>query len=541
MSDLNACTLVSKTPRSTHLLFSHRCEIFSTDRKSRQNLVHSAKDMELQDDMLTEAIRRSLIDVEHGGYSETHLYNAENNDSVYRNGDLFLTEREINDSQINTYTIPTNQADLERETGIKMQPQIGMASPGQMWMDCIKETFEDKWLDLHPEYVEAVSLPDCCGITKSILGDKDATTKSDCASKILGASAANCTDDLRSNHKGGGVRHGTSSILQSNHNRKSKFDKVVMDGQAKVQDAADERKKLNKTRANAIRLNTTPLHSAVVKDHTKCLETLCKKFPHLIDSQNMYGETALFLAAKCCHSDCVKILLESKADDKLKTAQLRGSETALFAAVHGSDDRNQENHNTSQSESYEKIVEDLVAYGSRGDWPANRGYTAIHEAASHGLIKILRTLLTKSTNYSPSGCKSTNQMNLELEDYGGVTPLYMAVCADDADVIKMLISFGANVDKMTKTKPETALHVAANKGLFSAVEALVQGNANTCVLNERGMFPIHLACEQDHYEVVEYLIKHTSQWEIEKCDRSPLHCCADRDRYYTAELLLENG
>ena len=117
----------------------------------------------------------------------------------------------------------------------------------------------------------------------------------------------------------------------------------------------------------------------------------------------------------------------------------------------------------------------------------------------------------------------------------------MAVCADDADVIKMLISFGANVDKMTKTKPETALHVAANKGLFSAVEALVQGNANTCVLNERGMFPIHLACEQDHYEVVEYLIKHTSQWEIEKCDRSPLHCCADRDRYYTAELLLENG
>jgi hypothetical protein len=34
----------------------------------------------------------------------------------------------------------------------------------------------------------------------------------------------------------------------------------------------------------------------------------------------------------------------------------------------------------------------------------------------------------------------------------------MAVCADDADVIKMLISFGANVDKMTKTKPETALH-----------------------------------------------------------------------------------
>ena len=101
-----------------------------------------------EDDMLNEAIRRSLIDAEHGGYSDALLYNN-NEDSGYQH--QILTEREIMENSISSYVIPTNQRDLEAETGIKMQKQI-MASPGQMWMDCLKESFEDKWLNLHPEY-----------------------------------------------------------------------------------------------------------------------------------------------------------------------------------------------------------------------------------------------------------------------------------------------------------------------------------------------------------------------------------------------------
>ena len=78
--------------------------------------------------------------------------------------------------------------------------------------------------------------------------------------------------------------------------------------------------------------------------------------------------------------------------------------------------------------------------------------------------------------------RSTKRLNLELEDDSGVTPLFMATTSNNAEAIKMLLSYGANVDKMTNTKPETALHMAAKKGLLESVQALVEGGANTSVL-----------------------------------------------------------
>ena len=62
------------------------------------------------------------------------------------------------------------------------------------------------------------------------------------------------------------------------------------------------------------RLNVTPLHIAAKKNHENCLSALVRKFPHLVDSQNMYGETALFLAAKYGRVESVKILSEAKAN-----------------------------------------------------------------------------------------------------------------------------------------------------------------------------------------------------------------------------------
>ena len=81
-----------------------------------------------------------------------------------------------------------------------------------------------------------------------------------------------------------------------------------------------------------------------------------------------------------------------------------------------------------------------MEYGSNGDQTGNRGWTAIHEAASHGLVKILKILLTRSTK----------RLNLELEDDGGVTPLFMAVTSDNAEAIKMLISYARCEKKLER-------------------------------------------------------------------------------------------
>ncbi len=75
-------------------------------------------------------------------------------------------------------------------------------------------------------------------------------------------------------------------------------------------------------------LGYTPLHLAAGGGHHEILE-LILPFSN-IDSLNKYHSTPLSLAALWGHPSCVKVLLDKKADTKIR--DLRGDDAAKCAA-----------------------------------------------------------------------------------------------------------------------------------------------------------------------------------------------------------------
>ena len=102
-------------------------------------------------------------------------------------------ERDLINSRINSYTIPLHESELSR----KQEKQI-FASPGQVWMDDIHQSFDDKWLELHPEYKTAKSFTDCCGISKNM-------NSRDEVHVLLLKAYPNTLEGLSSNHGKGNV------------------------------------------------------------------------------------------------------------------------------------------------------------------------------------------------------------------------------------------------------------------------------------------------------------------------------------------------
>ena len=124
------------------------------------------------------------------------------------------------------------------------------------------------------------------------------------------------------------------------------------------------------------------------------------------------------------------------------------------------------------------------------------------------------------------------------ESDGRATPLYYAVTKAHPDVVRLLVSRGADVNRDTKWGPpiinaawncnsdimellldkgananaalnsDSALHMAAQRGHFDCVKLLVEAGADVNALNRFREPPIHLAKKEGAEDVVRYLLDH---------------------------------
>jgi ankyrin repeat protein len=101
----------------------------------------------------------------------------------------------------------------------------------------------------------------------------------------------------------------------------------------------------------------------------------------------------------------------------------------------------------------------------------------------------------------------------------GGTPLRIAVCGQDLEVVKLLLANGANPNAETfsilsnlarKTKPgyrNTVLHEAVEKGSLPIVQALVEAGADTKRTDHEGKTPLDIAREKKRAKIAEVLGK----------------------------------
>jgi ankyrin repeat protein len=189
------------------------------------------------------------------------------------------------------------------------------------------------------------------------------------------------------------------------------------------------------------------------------------------------GSRPLHGAAGGGHLDIVKLLLRAGADVNLQ-------ETWKSMPPKGTPLEN------AAARGHLNICKLLVKYGA--DLNKVGDFTPLRAAAAHGQSQIVRFLLRAGAHIAPPSIlrvavwarnKETVRLLIEAgadvhsADDDGRTLLHIAAPHKTAEIMKLLLKAGIEVDRATKGTNETALHLAAQRGGKAVVEALLEAGA----------------------------------------------------------------
>ena len=108
----------------------------------------------------------------------------------------------------------------------------------------------------------------------------------------------------------------------------------------------------------------------------------------------------------------------------------------------------------------------------------------------------------------------------------GATPLYDAARMGTYDMVKSLVTYGADPNVATKAGL-TPLHQAAARGNLDMVKDLVQAGADVNAIAENGRTPIFYAAERGKASTVNFLLAKKAELNLaDKDGMTPLHCAA---------------
>ena len=120
------------------------------------------------------------------------------------------------------------------------------------------------------------------------------------------------------------------------------------------------------------------------------------------------------------------------------------------------------------------------------------GATPLYDAARTGTPEIVKNLLT----YGADPNVATN---------AGVTPLHQAAARGSLDMVKELIKAGADVNAIAKNG-RTPIFYAAARGKASTVNCLLENKAEVNLADEDGLTPLHCAASSGNATLVKYLV-----------------------------------
>ena len=161
-------------------------------------------------------------------------------------------------------------------------------------------------------------------------------------------------------------------------------------------------------------------------------------------------------------------------------------------------------------------AETLLSLNADTNKQDHRGRTALHIAVTRADFRMTKVLLV-------NGAKSN------IADNRGNTALHIATLYGHSELVRLLLNHNADLYKKGEYGA-LPVHVAAKEGhvtllrLFHALDF----NMNMkipCYEDEREVTPLHIACEQGHYETALALIEFNADVNIIDSEgETPLHC-----------------
>lgn len=152
----------------------------------------------------------------------------------------------------------------------------------------------------------------------------------------------------------------------------------------------------------------------------------------------------------------------------------------------------------------------------------------LHQAVRAHDIVTLEALLESHTG---SALNAT-------DEEGGITPLHLAAATDQADIVTLLTSRGADVNATSGTG-FTPLHWAASRDAVTAIQALLKAGADLNAKAQNDITPLHWAAGKNAVKAVSALIEAGANLSaVTAMGYTPLHLAVKKNPYSETAILL---
>lgn len=276
----------------------------------------------------------------------------------------------------------------------------------------------------------------------------------------------------------------------------------------------------------------TPLHLAIEKKSLNCCKVLLNYKNLEVNLVNEEKNTPLHLAAQYGLEDVVDRLLELEADCNASNAS---GNTPLHLAAKGScsDDKNTPWDSAKKGTNYPQVVALLMSHNADCNAKNSSEETPLHRVIIGGDFNSFQEIM----KYEDIDVKSPRT--------DGFTPLHCATKRDNVEIIKQLLSRGADCNAKSELN-DTPLHLAVTKGNLSCCEELLKcADLKVNEKNKNQEAPLHLAAKMGRGDICNLILQHKKE-EIDiniegKRLKTPLHSAAQSSNDDVVKVLLENG
>ena len=226
---------------------------------------------------------------------------------------------------------------------------------------------------------------------------------------------------------------------------------------------------------------------AIEKGYTEIVRLFLEKGANT-EARNDSGETALHVAIKANCVGSVKLLLKHRANIE---ATNQYGETSLQRVV---------------TKGHKEVTLLLLQHRANTEARYDSGATILQVAIRAKNIEMTQLLLEYKAD-----------ANTAFNNAGRTAPLHHMLRAGNAEIAKMLINNGADINARTRYK-ETSLHLAVKYNHAEVVKLLLERRANAQEINEDGRSPLKLYVKKRNAEVVRLLLEHRADANDEARD-----------------------
>ncbi|KAF5007967.1 hypothetical protein FDECE_5736 [Fusarium decemcellulare] len=255
----------------------------------------------------------------------------------------------------------------------------------------------------------------------------------------------------------------------------------------------------------------SPLHRAFDKEHMLIAAFLIVAGAD-VDEPTIDGDTALIRGIKCGFSEQFATLVVHMK------ARIDAVDNEGRSALH---------HSAASEVLEDETLPVLINAGANLNLVDYEGHTPLHVAIQNGRWWSAARLVQAGAD-------------LEVRLPDGKTALHLAISMRNQEFTQVLVSRGANVDRILRE--HTPLTMAISSRCTPITAALLDSGANPNLSSRNGNTPLLAASATGHDETVRYLLANGADPSVTgQSGYSPMHMAAHKDKPFVLNLLAGSG